>query len=221
LPPGRAGESHLRELFENARLFAEAVKEKAGGKRDEPEQVQLTVDRFEVRARIENHFDGRVVRQRQTTRKPADLLGAWIDHLLMNSVRPTESILISATKEKQPVIERFGPPPEDPRVLLGPLLQFYWRGLREPLPFFPRSALAFAERTVRPTRNGSSPLEKAQQAWGDSVQGRDQEFGQRFEREDEYFDLAFRNVPDPLGQEFQEIAMAIFEPALRAMTREQ
>ena len=28
------------------------------------------------------------------------------------------------------------------------------------------------------------------------------------EREDDYFDLAFRNVPDPLGQEFQEIAMA-------------
>jgi len=139
----------------------------------------------------------------------------------MNCVRSTESILISATKEKQAVIERFAPPPDDPRALLGSLLEFYWRGLREPLPFFPRSALGFADRTVHPTRNGSSPLEKAQQAWGDSPLARDQEFGQSFEREDEYFDLAFRNVPEPLGQEFQEMAMAIFEPALRTITTEQ
>ncbi len=218
LPPGRAGESHLRELSENARLFAEAVRANAGQRRGESEQLLLSIGRFELGARVDNLFDGRLVRHRLTTRKPGDLLGAWIDHLLMNCIRSTESILITATKEKQPVIERFVPV-EDAQALLASLLDFYWRGLRAPLPFFPRSSLAFAERKLHPTR-GSSPLEKAQKAWGDSPLPRESDFGMGPEREDDYFDLAFRNVPDPLGPEFQEIAMAIFEPALRVMTKE-
>ena len=155
LPPGRAGESHLRELSENARLFAEAVRANAGQRRGEPEQLQLSIGRFELSARIDNLFDGRLVRRRLTTRKPGDLLGAWIDHLLMNCVRSTESILITATREKQPVIERFAPV-EDAQALLASLLDFYWQGLRAPLPFFPRSSLAFAERKLHPTR-GSVP----------------------------------------------------------------
>ena len=220
LPPGRAGESHLRELSANARLFAEAVRANAGLERSEPEPVQLTIGRFELRAVIDNLYDGRLVRRRLTTRKPKDLLGAWIDHLLMNCLRPTESVLITATKEKQPVIERFGPIDTDAKASLGVLLDFYWQGLREPLPFFPRSSYAFAERTVHPTR-GSSPLQKAQSEWGDSLSTRESGLGMSPERENDYFDLAFRNEPDPLGPEFQEIALAIFEPALKAMTEEK
>ena len=220
LPPGRAGESYLRELAANARLFAEAVQANAGLKRGEPEAVQLTIGRFELSASIDNLYDGRLLRRRLTTRKPKDLLGAWIDHLLMNCLRPTESVLITATKEKQPVIERFAPLGADAKVLLGALLDFYWLGLGEPLPFFPRSSFAFAERTVHPTR-GSSPLQKAQSEWGDALSTRESGLGMSSEREDDYFDLAFRNLPDPLGPEFQEIALAIFEPALTAMTEEQ
>ena len=147
LPPGRAGESHLRELSENARLAA-AVMTNAGQQRGEPEQLQLSIGQFELSARIDNLFDDRLVRRRLTTRKPADLLGAWIDHLLMNCVRSTESILITATKEKQPVIERSRRWERDAQTLLALLLDFYWRGLREPLPFF------LAARS--PSRKGNS-----------------------------------------------------------------
>ena len=62
LPPGRAGESHLRELSANARLFAEVGRQKARN-RAEPEQLQLTIGRFELSARIDSLFDGRLVRQ--------------------------------------------------------------------------------------------------------------------------------------------------------------
>ncbi len=219
LPPGQAGESHLRELAENARLFAKTVGRYAQN-RAEPESLRINLGRFELSAQFENLFDGRLLRQRLTTRKPKDLLGAWIDHLLMNCVRPTESILITTTKEKQAVIERFAPPGEDSRILLEGLLDFYWRGLQKPLPFFPRSSFAFAERTIHPTK-GSTPLQKAQSAWGDSPRARGDDFGLGPERDDDYFDLAFRNVPNPLATDFQEIALQIFEPAFKVMTEEK
>ena len=163
LPPGRAGESHLRELSANARLFAEVVRQKARN-RAEPEQLQLTIGRFELSARIDSLFDGCLLRQRLTTRKAKDLLGAWIDHLMMNCVRPTESILITTTSEKHPVIERFAPPAEDPRALLAALLDFYSRGLAEPLPFFPRSSYTFrrtggqSDQRIFSTRKGAEGL---------------------------------------------------------------
>ncbi|MGI8890236.1 MAG: exodeoxyribonuclease V subunit gamma [Chthoniobacterales bacterium] len=219
LPPGLAGASHLRELSANVDHFA-AVVRRYSQNRAEPESVQLTIGRFELNARLDNFFDGRLVRQRLTTRKPKDLLNAWIDHLVSNCLRPTESILITATKERQPVIERFAPPEGDARTLLAKLLGFYREGLCAPLPFFPRSSYAFAERTFRPTK-GSSPLAKAKTEWGDSAQPHDRTQGLGPERDDEYFDLAFRNVPDPLGPAFQEIATAIFDPALKVMTKEK
>ncbi len=219
LPPGPAGAAHLRELSANVGHFAAVVRQYAQN-RSAPESVQLTIGRFALSAQLDNLFDGCLVRQRLTTRKPKDLLSAWIDHLVSNCLRPTESILITATKERQPVIERFAPPAGDARMLLAELLDFYGAGLCAPLPFFPRSSYAFAERTFRPTK-GSSPLEKARTEWGDSAQPHDRAQGLGPERDDEYFDLAFRNVPDPLGPAFQEIATAIFEPALKVMTKEK
>ena len=113
--------------------------------------MQLTIGRFELSARIDSLFDGCLLRQRLTTRKAKDLLGAWIDHLMMNCVRPTESILITTTSEKHPVIERFAPPAEDPRALLAALLDFYSRGLAEPLPFFHGArTLSPNGRSIRP-----------------------------------------------------------------------
>ncbi len=220
LPPGRAGESHLREIAENARLFARAVKDKSGLRPAEPELLQLTIGPFEISARLDNLYDGRLVRRRLTTRKPNDLLKSWIDHLLLNCVRPTASILITATKEKQPVVETFAPPGEDPRALLTSLLDLYWRGLREPLPFFPRSSFAFAERTLHPT-TGSTPLQKAEKEWGDPATAKENEFGPNPEGEDDYFNLAFRNAPDPLGAEFQALALEVFGPALKVMKKEE
>ena len=220
LPPGRAGESHLREISENARLFARAVKDKAGLRPADPELVQLTIGEFEISARLDNLYDGRLVRRRLTTRKPNDVLKSWIDHLLLNCVRPTESVLITATKEKQPVVAFFAPPEEDPGALLASLLDLYWRGLRAPLPFFPRSSYAFAERTVHPTR-GSSPLQKAEMEWGDPATAKENEFGPNTEGDNDYFNLAFRNVPNPLGEESQALALAVFGPALRAMKTEE
>ena len=97
------------------------------------------------------------------------------------------------------MIERFAPPTEDPRALLAALLDFYWRGLA-------RAAALFSHAARSPSRNGRSirPKDllhsKRRKRPGAIRRSRDDdEFGLGPEREDDYFDLAFRNVTDPLG----------------------
>ena len=99
---------------------------------------------------------------RLTTRKPKDLLIAWIYHLIANTERATESFLITA-KDDKPVLEEFAPVEKKAAMdHLWRLLQLYWRGLREPLHLFPKSSLEFAQygraERQRSARDGASPM---------------------------------------------------------------
>ena len=216
LPPGHAGESRLRHLCDNARDFAALVRHYVSAAPEEAEQLQLTSGRFEISAHVDNLHDGQLVRYRLTTRKPKDLLRVWIEHLLVNCTRAAESVLITADKENQPVVERFRVA-EKARALLDELLELYWRGLQEPLPFFPRSSLVYAEQMLEP-KGKFSPLEQAVRKWGQWPKSWEPDRGEPPERENEHFDLAFRNVPEPLGEGFQKLAMQVFGPALTART---
>src|SRR5207247_10083637 len=101
--------------------------------------------------------------------------------------------------------------------LLQDLLELYCRGLRAPLPFFPKAALAFAEAQLNQSQTsgrGKSPLEKARMQWD----------GPEYppgcgEKENAYFKLCFRNQ-DPLAGEFAVLATRVFAPILQLAHRE-
>ena len=95
-------------------------------------------------------------------------------------------------------------PAENSRMLLKELLALYWRGLREPLRFFPRSSHAFAKGTIEPD-DRRDPQTQAKAEWKD-------------EQLDAYIDLAFRNVSEPLDIEWQELALEVFEPLIKTRT---
>ncbi len=85
LPPGHAGEARLREMCDAAEEFAALVRQQVSGKPDEPREVQLPLDEFQLSARLDKLHGGRLVHYRLTTRKPKDLLTAWINHLAANT----------------------------------------------------------------------------------------------------------------------------------------
>ena len=68
--------------------------------------------------------------------------------------------------------------------------------------FFPGSSFASVEG-----RSGS-PKDRALKQWESSEFDN---FGQG-ESEDPYMNLCFRNDPDPLGEEFLELSLEVFEP---------
>ena len=95
-------------------------------------------------------------------------------------------------------------PVENSGLLLKELLALYWRGLREPLRFFPRSSHAFAKATIEADERKDASTQ-ANAEWKE-------------EQSDDYIDLAFRNVSEPLDLEWQELALKVFEPLMKART---
>ena len=215
LPPGHAGEAGLRQMIADTEVFSELVKDHLGAGPDEIREAQLALGDFALRARLDMSYEGRLVHYRLTTRKPKDVLIAWIYHLIANAERETESVLITADKKNHPVPENFAPvTPEFSRDQLGRLLALYWRGLSRPLSFFPKSSLLFAEKTLE---QGDDPLSAARKKWESPPGKYDNDAGEPPESEEPYFQLVFRNVADPLDEDFQQVALAVFQPALEGM----
>ncbi len=218
LPPGHAGDARVRQLIDSAEDFSEFVRQHLGAGSAEPRDVRLEVDDFRLSARLDQLHDGHLVHYRLTIRKPKDLLTAWIYHLIANSEQETDSVLLTADKEGGSVLNSFAKvDSEKAREHLRTLLQLYARGLREALPFFPRSALAYVEQTLHP-KGRPSPLKKAQAKWRRSPDRWEPDRGEKPEADDQHFRLVFRNVAEPLTPEFEELARAIFIPILKGMS---
>lgn len=216
LPPGHAGEAKLRGMCNAAEDFAELVRLHLPSDTAPPHEVRLAIDLFELSARFDNLRENLLVRYRLTTRKPKDLLRMWVEHLMMNCERATESLLITADKNSQPFVERFSAvATKVAREQLHELLKLYWRGLREPLRLFPETSLRFVEKELKPSRD-STPLQSAHKVWAPSAEQWQADRGKPPESEDDYFRMAFRHVVDPLDEEFQQIARAVFLPLLSA-----
>jgi exodeoxyribonuclease V gamma subunit len=220
LPPGHAGEARLRGMCEAAEEFGALVRQHTNSARPaEPREMELTIDGFELTARFDNLQANRLVRYRLTTRKPKDLIGAWIEHLMLNCEQAAESLLISAEKNNQPFLEKFGEvDAAAAREQLQALLKLYWKGLREPLRLFPKTSLHFVEREIKPSRE-SSPLQSAWKKWAAPPEQWEADRGAPPESKDDYFHMAFRHVADPLDEEFQRIARDVFLPPLEARTK--
>jgi exodeoxyribonuclease V gamma subunit len=95
---------------------------------------------------------------------------------------------------------------EDAETILKQLLTHYWKGLREPLHFFPRSSWEFAYGVIQQNKIPGDALAKARDVW----RGSDYRRG---EIEDPYLHQCFRNT-DPLDDFFQELALEVFGPLM-------
>jgi exodeoxyribonuclease V gamma subunit len=144
-------------------------------------------------------------------KKKPTALNTWLEHLALQMADwsgPKTSYLIgedgSWTFPEMPDTGRA-------KDLLAQLLDLYWQGLRQPLPFFPRTSLAY---TDAPT---DKALERALSVW----EGAPDSGYQEGEKEDPYFRLCFANHTDPLDAKFQDLAKQVCEPLLDSHEKEK
>src|SRR5574337_1865026 len=146
-----------------------------------------------------------LVRWRYDELRAADLLCAWLAHLVL-SAAPPEGVVPSTCQVATDRTLRFAAPAADARERLAELLRLYRRGLAEPIAFFPRSAWSLVD--------GGS-LATARRVWTPRP---DMPFA---EGADPAYRLALRGRGDPLAGEFAALAQAVFAPALRALEQPQ
>lgn len=135
-------------------------------------------------------------------------LAAWVRHLAVNAVAGPQATALYALGEHA----RFRPlPADDAAARLAALVALHRRALCEPLPFFPRSSLAYAE-CLHAGKSQSDGLRVAEKAWRS-----DEQAGREGEEANPYFALAFRHVDAPLDAAFARLAEDVCLPMLQAL----
>jgi exodeoxyribonuclease V gamma subunit len=132
---------------------------------------------------------------------------AWIRHLVLNALAPAGVARMSRCVTQQCVLT-FSPVP-DARAKLADLADLYWTGQHRAIHFFPRSACAYVNA------NEEEIGWKVRSVWQGS--DRDEDATKRPERNDPYYELAFRGT-DVLDENFKAAARRVFAPMLAFMT---
>lgn len=209
LPHGGFG----RALFERERSTAKKLAPNILPLLDLPRLDPLSL-RFEAHGvRLDDQLTGAtpqgLIQWRLQAFSPRDLFALWIRHLALCLLRP-DGVERSSVWVGENKIGGLGPVPE-PEQALAELLGCYRRGLRRPLPFFVKSAWAYAEAL-----EGGEPeagLKAAHKTW-DAPDFRNGNF--RGESEDPYYRRVYGDG-DPLDEDFERLALDLLGPLREAM----
>ncbi len=204
LPPGSLGMQHFEGLDRAVEKFhAKLLPLIGNGKPDEPRAVDLRIGNFALGGVLNSFYCGQLVLFRPSKIKTKDRLRAWIQHLAWCAAHPDAAIKPAILAGEDEEI-RFAAPARPAEELLRELLEIYWSGLREPLPFFPESAFAFM---TSKKMDIEGRLRDALLKWrGDG-------FRTPGENEDAACRLCF-GESEPLGDEFQRLAEAALGPMI-------
>jgi exodeoxyribonuclease V gamma subunit len=204
LPHGNVGEYIYNELSLDAEDFVRKIKDKTRDQHLEDFDVELDIADFKMFDRVTDVYENGMIKTIYANIKPKYLLNTWIYHLiicvLLEQKRSVLSLLIckDAAWEFKPVSSALD--------ILKSLLDIYWKGISEPLHFFPVSSFEYVWAKTQKNRMSPEALKAAQKKW----MGSDFSHG---ESKDPYFERCFGKY-DPLDKDFEKISMEIFSPML-------
>jgi exodeoxyribonuclease V gamma subunit len=204
LPHGNVGEYIYNELSLDAEDFVRKIKDKTRDQHLEDLDVELDIADFKMSDRVTDVYENGMIKTIYANTKPKYLLNTWIYHLivcvLLEQKRSVLSLLIckDAAWEFKSVSSALD--------ILKSLLDIYWKGISEPLHFFPVSSFEYVRAITQKNRIQTEALKAAQIKWI----GSDFSHG---ESKDPYFERCFGKY-DPLDKDFEKISMEIFSPML-------
>ncbi|MCZ7638610.1 MAG: hypothetical protein M5U12_22690 [Verrucomicrobia bacterium] len=208
--------------------------------------ADLAIGPFRLTGTVQVQPRGGVMRWRAGKLRPPDRLRTWVEHLVAQAMgKGGESGLLGEGEKpekvtKLPLLAGFRyQPVEDPTVALGGLLEQYWKGLAQPLRFFPRSSMAYAEKMFGAAEadeggsgGGGADRDRARCGAGTTAQfeqrcaGRPgQVEGQSSlpagESQDRHIAYCFRGIENPLNAEFFDLAWTLLKPLLECERKEK
>ena len=207
LPHGEVGNAIFAQEANAVESFAKTLAGTLTAAAVEPDLLHVQIGGFQLVGALEKLTEAGYAGYRFDAMRPRDWVKLWIRHLALcvsDSKVPKESIWVASDD-----IIALGTTEHAVEVFEG-LLNLYWRGLHEPIHFFPKSAFEFAHTTHRKGR--ADPVKAALRMWEGS------EFSKaRPEKDDFYNALLFGNDDNPLNSEFEALAFQFFGVALEQM----
>jgi exodeoxyribonuclease V gamma subunit len=202
LPPATPGNVVYGRVTEQVEEFFEELKSHTDLEKLAPLDIDIHVGDFRVTGKLENVWKEHLVRYECVDRdKPRHHLDTWIDHVILNFIDkpgyPRASMFVRVGAGW------FFNPLDDVTLELQKLVRYYLRGMLEPIRFFPKTSMRYAERFKRSNRHDEA-LRAARNEWEGS------DFS-RGEKDDPYYKLCFNRV-DPLDSTFTLIASDVFKP---------
>lgn len=146
--------------------------------------------------------------------KPRPLFALWLRHLALCLLKPPGVALRSRLTGIDRSV-RFGDVAH-PEEAMAKLLDYYRQGLRLPLPFFVKSAYAYAAK-IHSGKSEEEAIKAARLAW-DEPESRNGGF--HGESENRYYRTVYRGH-DPLDRRFREVAEDLLLPLLQAIVAEE
>jgi exodeoxyribonuclease V gamma subunit len=147
LPLGEAGAAHFRGLQADVQAFLEQLRPRFGAGYIDPIQVDHTLGEFRLVGEIRRLTANGSLHFRCASVKPKDLLRFWVQHLVLNAALPggpySSAVLVGSDK-----VFEAPPLPKAPELLAG-LLDLYWKGLTQPLKFFPQTAWTYVDAALK------------------------------------------------------------------------
>jgi len=201
LPQGELGEAWFEQESGTVTEFIETLAPNLPEAPSMTVAVDLQLDGFRLGGQLEGISQQGLLRYRLVKRKGKDIIAAWIDHLLLNIVRP-EGVQLETKLVLQDKFYQFLPV-TSPTQILSQLLALYWQGGHQPLPFFDKTSLEYVLATQGKTPEEAFP--KAEKIW----QGNGQMMA---EQDDPYHQLVYSQ--SPVDENFAEIAQQVYAPII-------
>ncbi|HNY66417.1 MAG TPA: exodeoxyribonuclease V subunit gamma [Deltaproteobacteria bacterium] len=203
LPHGMPGEIVLSRIREEAGALEHAIRACIAGAEPVSRLVELPLGPFTLTGAVRTYGRDRAVLHRPAKLKATDLLTAWVHHLALCAASDSPSARTFCIARDG--VTEFTPP-EDPRTILLAILEAYWQGQAQPLPFFPETSWAYA-KAVGKGGDRDEALRKAREAW-EGTSNRQGESG------DYAFSVCFQGR-DPFDERFAGLALGLFGPLMK------
>ena len=204
LPHGNVGEFVYNEMSLDAEGFVRKIEDHITGKHLDDHTVDINIAGFNLCGRLTDVYEQGLIRIQYVKAKPKYLLKTWVNHVVLCALvegrRPVKSFLLCKDAAWE-----FAPVSNSTDILNG-LLELFWKGMSEPLHFFPESSFEYARKLLLKNQTIPAALNYAKNKWtgNDFARG---------ESEDPYFERCFGKT-DPLDDKFEKISEEVFAPLL-------
>ncbi len=199
LPHGAFGRVWTEENAQRAAAFLARMRE-AQGEPLTPVELDLRLGERALVGQLRGLGTKGLVAARFAALRGKDRLRLWVRHLALNAAAPDGVPPTSLHLADQDSEVRLRPVP-NAEARLRDLIRLYQEGLTRPLPLF-------AETSFQVARGGSDSA--IRNAWRGNPFG-----GAPGEQDDPWVRIAFRGT-DPLGPDFQALAIRVYGPLLAA-----